>query len=113
MHTRGNLGLRKFCFTCVARGNRGMRSERVTTKYRLTRNNTTVPTMLRIFIHFFSYREIKIAYHVKEGRFVLGIFCSERMQVRYRSRQNDRLRVMLVLVHIDITAPHTSLHVFR
>ncbi|GFV47209.1 hypothetical protein TNCV_514081 [Trichonephila clavipes] len=27
------------------------------------------------------------------------------MQVRYRSRQDDRLHVMLVLVHIDITPP--------
>ncbi|GFV92661.1 uncharacterized protein TNCV_1375121 [Trichonephila clavipes] len=39
------------------------------------------------------------------GRFVLGTFRSERMRVRYRSRQDDRLRVMLVLVHIDITPP--------
>ncbi|GFT16872.1 transposable element Tcb2 transposase [Trichonephila clavipes] len=35
------------------------------------------------------------------------------MQVLNRSRQNDRLRVMLVLVHIDITLPHTPLPVFR
>ncbi|GFV88052.1 hypothetical protein TNCV_3242021 [Trichonephila clavipes] len=34
------------------------------------------------------------------------------MRVRYRSRQDDRLRVMLVLVHIDITPPHTPLPVF-
>ncbi|GFV87430.1 hypothetical protein TNCV_4034021 [Trichonephila clavipes] len=27
------------------------------------------------------------------------------MRVRYRSRQNDRLRVMWALVHIDITPP--------
>ncbi|GFV11895.1 hypothetical protein TNCV_1217701 [Trichonephila clavipes] len=43
--------------------------------------------------------------NMKEGRFALGIFRSERMRVLYRSRQNDRLRVMLVLVHIDITPP--------
>ncbi|GFW46893.1 integrase catalytic domain-containing protein [Trichonephila clavipes] len=35
------------------------------------------------------------------------------MRVLYRSRQNDRLCVMLVLVHIDITPPHTPLAVFR
>ncbi|GFX51918.1 uncharacterized protein TNCV_3063351 [Trichonephila clavipes] len=35
------------------------------------------------------------------------------MRVLYRSRQNDRLHVMLVLVHIDITPPHTPLPVFR
>ncbi|GFW10949.1 uncharacterized protein TNCV_4459241 [Trichonephila clavipes] len=50
---------------------------------------------------------------LKEGRFVLGTFRSERMRVLYRSRQNDRLRVMFVLVHIDITLPHTPLPVFR
>ncbi|GFW24727.1 uncharacterized protein TNCV_1959951 [Trichonephila clavipes] len=50
---------------------------------------------------------------LSEGRFVLGIFRSERMRVLNRSRQNDRLRVMLVLVHIDITPPHTPLPVFR
>ncbi|GFX68183.1 uncharacterized protein TNCV_1807391 [Trichonephila clavipes] len=50
---------------------------------------------------------------VKEGRFVLGTFRSERMRVPYRSRQDDRLCVMLVLVHIDITPPHTPLPVFR
>ncbi|GFW38114.1 hypothetical protein TNCV_835531 [Trichonephila clavipes] len=49
---------------------------------------------------------------VKEGRFVLGIFRSERMRVLYRSRQNDRLRVMLELVHIDITPPHTPCQCF-
>ncbi|GFW34646.1 hypothetical protein TNCV_952741 [Trichonephila clavipes] len=42
---------------------------------------------------------------MKEGRNVLGTFRSERMRVRYRSRQDDRLRLMLVLVHIDITPP--------
>ncbi|GFX71707.1 hypothetical protein TNCV_4131531 [Trichonephila clavipes] len=42
---------------------------------------------------------------MKEGRFVLGTFRSERMRVLYRSLQDDRLRVMLVLVHIDITPP--------
>ncbi|GFY35905.1 uncharacterized protein TNCV_4842771 [Trichonephila clavipes] len=50
---------------------------------------------------------------MSEGRFVLGTFFSERMQILNRSRQNDHLRVMLVLVHIDITPPHTSLPVFR
>ncbi|GFS95052.1 uncharacterized protein TNCV_341331 [Trichonephila clavipes] len=50
---------------------------------------------------------------VSEGRFVLGTFRSERMRVLNRSCQNDRLRVMLVLVHIDITPPHTPLRVFR
>ncbi|GFS94703.1 uncharacterized protein TNCV_4456191 [Trichonephila clavipes] len=50
---------------------------------------------------------------LKEGRFVLGTFRSERMRVLNRSRQNDRLRVMLVLVPIDITPPHTPLPVFR
>ncbi|GFX49378.1 uncharacterized protein TNCV_3664911 [Trichonephila clavipes] len=50
---------------------------------------------------------------IKEGRFVLGAFRSGRMRVFYRSRQDDRLRVMLVLVHIDITPPHTPLPVFR
>ncbi|GFW83247.1 hypothetical protein TNCV_2508871 [Trichonephila clavipes] len=43
---------------------------------------------------------------LKKGRFVLGTFCSERMRVLYQSRPNDRLRVMLVLVHIDIKPPH-------
>ncbi|GFY30090.1 hypothetical protein TNCV_4074031 [Trichonephila clavipes] len=47
---------------------------------------------------------------MKEGRFVLGTFRSERMRVLYRSRQNDRLHVMLVLVHIDITPPHNFMH---
>ncbi|GFV46918.1 hypothetical protein TNCV_1270361 [Trichonephila clavipes] len=42
---------------------------------------------------------------MKEGRFVLGTFRSERMRVLYRSRQNDRHSVMLVLVHIDIPPP--------
>ncbi|GFX88940.1 hypothetical protein TNCV_2576471 [Trichonephila clavipes] len=31
---------------------------------------------------------------MKEGRFVLGTFHSERMRVLYRSRQNDHLRVI-------------------
>ncbi|GFT29729.1 uncharacterized protein TNCV_4891391 [Trichonephila clavipes] len=35
------------------------------------------------------------------------------MRVLNRSRQNDRLRVMLALVHIDSTPPHTPLPVFR
>ncbi|GFX41398.1 hypothetical protein TNCV_1654811 [Trichonephila clavipes] len=43
---------------------------------------------------------------MKEGRFVLRTLRSERMRVLYRSHRNDCLRVMLVLVHIDITPPH-------
>ncbi|GFY19781.1 CLIP-associating protein 1 [Trichonephila clavipes] len=39
----------------------------------------------------------------RSGRFVLGTFRFERMRVLNRSRQDDRLRVMLVLVHIDMT----------
>ncbi|GFU74080.1 uncharacterized protein TNCV_1642041 [Trichonephila clavipes] len=50
---------------------------------------------------------------MKEGRFVLGTFRSERIRVLNKSRKNDRLRVMLVLVHIDITPPHTPLPMFR
>ncbi|GFY19614.1 uncharacterized protein TNCV_4647861 [Trichonephila clavipes] len=50
---------------------------------------------------------------MKEGRFVLGTFRSKRMRILNRSRQNDRPHVMLVLVHIDITPPHTPLPVFR
>ncbi|GFY31543.1 uncharacterized protein TNCV_4693871 [Trichonephila clavipes] len=50
---------------------------------------------------------------IKEGRFVLVTFRSERMLVRYRSRQDGRLYGMLVLVHIDITPLHTPLPVFR
>ncbi|GFX14012.1 uncharacterized protein TNCV_612171 [Trichonephila clavipes] len=49
---------------------------------------------------------------LKEGRFVLGTFRSERMRVLYRSCQNDRLCLMLVQVHIHITPPHTPLPVF-
>ncbi|GFY10935.1 uncharacterized protein TNCV_1124571 [Trichonephila clavipes] len=49
---------------------------------------------------------------MSEGRFVQGNFRSERMRGLYRSRQNNRLRMMLVLVHIDITPPHTPLSVF-
>ncbi|GFS76194.1 uncharacterized protein TNCV_4667591 [Trichonephila clavipes] len=45
---------------------------------------------------------------MKEGRFVLDTFRSERMQVLNRSRQSNRLRVMLVLIHIDITPPQTE-----
>ncbi|GFS99449.1 hypothetical protein TNCV_4534201 [Trichonephila clavipes] len=41
----------------------------------------------------------------KEERFVLVTFRSKRMRVLYRSCQDDRLRVMLVLVHKDITPP--------
>ncbi|GFY35088.1 hypothetical protein TNCV_5044631 [Trichonephila clavipes] len=44
-----------------------------------------------------------------EGRKVRsGCLGSERKRVLYRSRQNDRLHVMLVQVHIDITPPHAS-----
>ncbi|GFV19105.1 hypothetical protein TNCV_3223231 [Trichonephila clavipes] len=50
---------------------------------------------------------------LKEGRFTLSTFRSERMRVLYRSRKDDRLRVMLALVHTDITPPHTPLPVFR
>ncbi|GFV64861.1 hypothetical protein TNCV_3847291 [Trichonephila clavipes] len=35
------------------------------------------------------------------------------MRILNRSRQNDRLRVMFVLVDIDITPPHAPLPVFR
>ncbi|GFT19062.1 hypothetical protein TNCV_3212861 [Trichonephila clavipes] len=45
---------------------------------------------------------------MKEGRSVLGTFRCERMQVLNRSRQNDRLHVMLVLVHTDITPPQSK-----
>ncbi|GFV99050.1 hypothetical protein TNCV_1510281 [Trichonephila clavipes] len=37
---------------------------------------------------------------------------SEQKRVLYRSRQDDHFRVMLVLVPIDITPPHTPLPVF-
>ncbi|GFX46548.1 uncharacterized protein TNCV_4549871 [Trichonephila clavipes] len=50
---------------------------------------------------------------MKEGMFVLDFFRSERVRVLYRLRQNDRLRVILVLVHIDVTPPHTPMPVFR
>ncbi|GFV19049.1 hypothetical protein TNCV_4759341 [Trichonephila clavipes] len=49
---------------------------------------------------------------MKEGRLVLGTFRSERMRVLNRSHQDDRLRVMLVLVHIDITPPQPSQEAF-
>ncbi|GFX77474.1 hypothetical protein TNCV_1743731 [Trichonephila clavipes] len=42
-----------------------------------------------------------------EERFVLGTFRFERMRVLNRSPQNDRLRVILVLVPIRIKPPHT------
>ncbi|GFU17729.1 lama1 [Trichonephila clavipes] len=48
----------------------------------------------------------------KEGSFWVTSVSNE-MQVLNRSRQNDRLRMMLVLVHIDITPPHTPLPLFR
>ncbi|GFT25549.1 uncharacterized protein TNCV_1964921 [Trichonephila clavipes] len=41
------------------------------------------------------------------------LFRFERMRGLYLSHQNDRLRMMLALVHIDITPPHTPLPVFR
>ncbi|GFX46839.1 hypothetical protein TNCV_4039851 [Trichonephila clavipes] len=57
-------------------------------------------------------RRVKGAVHItsrvtNEGRKIRSgyPFHSERMRVLYRSRQNDRLRVMFVLVHIDITPP--------
>ncbi|GFT96716.1 hypothetical protein TNCV_1159161 [Trichonephila clavipes] len=50
---------------------------------------------------------------MKEGRLILGTFSSELMRVLYRSRQNDRLRVMLVLVHIGITPPHIFSQPFK
>ncbi|GFV46347.1 uncharacterized protein TNCV_3232361 [Trichonephila clavipes] len=54
----------------------------------------------------------RLKQRLKKGRFVLGTFRSERTRVLYRSRQDDSLRVMLVLVHIKITPPHTPLPVF-
>ncbi|PRD34301.1 UNVERIFIED_CONTAM: hypothetical protein NCL1_15097 [Trichonephila clavipes] len=59
-----------------------------------------------------DFLQFTIVLNLSEGRFVLGTFRSERMRVLNRSRQTDRLRVMLVLVHIDITPPHTPLPVF-
>ncbi|GFU66088.1 uncharacterized protein TNCV_1518701 [Trichonephila clavipes] len=61
----------------------------------------------------FFYRYLNKILNLKEGRFVLGTFRSERMRVLCQSRQSDRLRVMLVLVHIDITPPHTPLPMIR
>ncbi|GFW40757.1 hypothetical protein TNCV_4528461 [Trichonephila clavipes] len=43
---------------------------------------------------------------MKEGRIRFG-YLPFRTQVLYRPRQNDRFRVMLVLVHIDITPPQS------
>ncbi|GFT87793.1 hypothetical protein TNCV_799091 [Trichonephila clavipes] len=43
---------------------------------------------------------------MKEGRFVLGTFRSEGMRVLNRSRQNDRLRVMLE--HSEILTPNLT-----
>ncbi|GFU58800.1 hypothetical protein TNCV_2331781 [Trichonephila clavipes] len=37
---------------------------------------------------------------LKEGRFVLGTFRSERMRVLNRSRQDDRLRVVLIYIFV-------------
>ncbi|GFT01756.1 uncharacterized protein TNCV_4205631 [Trichonephila clavipes] len=48
----------------------------------------------------------------KEGSFWVPSVPNE-MRVLNRSRQNNSLRVMLVLVHIDITPPHTPLPVFQ
>ncbi|GFW31500.1 hypothetical protein TNCV_1288471 [Trichonephila clavipes] len=36
---------------------------------------------------------------MKEGRFILGTFRSVRMRVRYRSRQDDRLRVICQVIY--------------
>ncbi|GFV37505.1 hypothetical protein TNCV_4968471 [Trichonephila clavipes] len=57
--------------------------------------------------------QTNIRMNMSEGRFVLGTFRSERMRVPYRSRQNDRLRVMLVLVHIDITPPQVIITLIK
>ncbi|GFX68632.1 uncharacterized protein TNCV_1800451 [Trichonephila clavipes] len=46
---------------------------------------------------------------VRSGYLPFGM----KMRVRNRSRQNDRLRGMLVQVHIDISPLHTPLPVFR
>ncbi|GFU60281.1 uncharacterized protein TNCV_3404271 [Trichonephila clavipes] len=54
-------------------------------------------------------REGCVSYHGqghqrrKEGSFWVHSVSNAR--ILYRSRQDDRLRVMLVLVHIDITPP--------
>ncbi|GFU59959.1 uncharacterized protein TNCV_667491 [Trichonephila clavipes] len=56
--------------------------------------------------------EYKSKSDLREERFVLGTLRSKRIRVLYRSRQNDRPLVMLALVHIDITPPHTPLPVF-
>ncbi|GFS55065.1 uncharacterized protein TNCV_2441441 [Trichonephila clavipes] len=56
---------------------------------------------------------IAVLMYMEEGSFFLGTFHSEQMPVLNRSRQDDRHRVMLVLVHMDITQPHTPLPVFR
>ncbi|GFW31903.1 uncharacterized protein TNCV_5040721 [Trichonephila clavipes] len=66
-------------------------------------------------IGLFPERDCYLSFRstVKEGRFVLGTFRSERNAVLNQSRQNDRLRVILVLVHTDITPSHTPLPVFR
>ncbi|GFT27686.1 hypothetical protein TNCV_3570581 [Trichonephila clavipes] len=58
------------------------------------------------------------SYHVRVtnvGRKVRSGYLQFRTRMRglYRSRQNDRLRMMLVLVHIDITPPPTPLPVFQ
>ncbi|GFX82594.1 uncharacterized protein TNCV_1192691 [Trichonephila clavipes] len=55
------------------------------------------------------YAKVGSTRDLKERRFVLGTFRSERMRILCRSRQNDRLGVMLVLVHKDITPPYTAL----
>ncbi|GFX36315.1 uncharacterized protein TNCV_4932281 [Trichonephila clavipes] len=53
-------------------------------------------------VRFFS-----TARDTNEGRKVRSGYLPFRTRVLYRSHQNDRLRVMLVLVHIDITPPQT------
>ncbi|GFV68981.1 uncharacterized protein TNCV_3247551 [Trichonephila clavipes] len=75
-------------------------------------SHTPLPVFRRIGERTIPYSR-RAGSPTKEGRFVLGTFRSERMRVLYRSRQNDRLRVMLVLVHIDIPPSHTPLPVFR
>ncbi|GFT87884.1 uncharacterized protein TNCV_799861 [Trichonephila clavipes] len=51
---------------------------------------------------------ITIEKYAYEGRKVRSGYLPFRTRVLNRPRQNDRLRVMLVLVHIDITPPFAS-----
>ncbi|GFV36473.1 hypothetical protein TNCV_2259921 [Trichonephila clavipes] len=58
-------------------------------------------------------RHVKGALHImarvtNEERNVRSEYLPFRTQVLYRPGQNDRLRVMLVLVHIDITPPQAN-----